>query len=53
MNTCRNCQHAFAKAGHERMHRRGFRNCAYLPEWQYVSGNSACRFNPIRCRAAA
>ncbi|SAK69637.1 hypothetical protein AWB80_03588 [Caballeronia pedi] len=48
MSTCRSCKVVVEKAGRERMHRLGFRNCAWLPDWHYLSGHSACRFNPSR-----
>jgi hypothetical protein len=46
MNTCRTCQHANTKPGHTAIYSRGFRNCAHLPTYQYVSGSAECRLNP-------
>lgn len=46
MNTCRTCQHTTTKPGHTGIYNRGFRNCAHLPTYQYVSGSAECRLNP-------
>ncbi len=48
MNTCETCKYAIEEAGSERMHRLGFRKCAWMSEWHYVSIRSTCRFSPIR-----
>ncbi|MDR5800655.1 hypothetical protein [Caballeronia sp. LZ001] len=45
---CQTCRYAVKTPGLEPMHRLGFANCALLPDWQYVSSVSTCRFNPVR-----